>query len=281
MKEFLSSPAFLWGSIVLMVIAGVIALLWRNTVWEARGITPEEDVERLRTRMTGLFPKSPKGWFILAGVIILIAIGFWWLSGTSGTPSVSETETTSWKAPSLATVVSAARDYWLWILILWGVAVVLVAVFCTGMVAKTLQWVLAGVVFTLFIGLPVVDWIYGDDEPVKPTRVLTRVPQDDLPQVRDVGGNVTDPATWPKLYLSIAEPKSALLPMAPGKRIVMAAVKGTKFKSHTVYRDGHECVSTKGSACPDGGVVGAYATNEGDVDIIVSYAYDSLKNKPL
>ena len=176
------------------------------------------------------------------------------------------------------------QEYWFPLLALWGFAAALVALNAKALAAaaaKTLQWVLAGVVFTLFIGLPVVDWIYGDDEPVKPTRVLTRVPQDDLPQVRDVGGNVTDPATWPKLYLSIAEPKSALLPMAPGKRIVMAAVKGTKFKSHTVYRDGHECVSTKGSACPDGGVVGAYATNEGDVDIIVSYAYDSLKNKPL
>ena len=112
---------------------------------------------------SGRLPSIPWKW--IAGIVAAVAVAFvLWLSwdalGAFFAPR--ETGTTSWKSPSLATVVGAARDYWLWIFILWGVVAVLAAVFCAGTTAKTLQWVLAGVVFMLFIGLPVVNLVFGD-----------------------------------------------------------------------------------------------------------------------
>jgi len=78
---------------------------------------------------SGRLPSIPWKW--IAGIVAAVAVAFvLWLSwdalGAFFAPR--ETGTTSWKSPSLATVVSAARDYWLWIFILWGVVAVLAAV---------------------------------------------------------------------------------------------------------------------------------------------------------
>ena len=57
------------------------------------------------------------------------------------------------------------REYWFPLLALWGFAAALVALNAKALgaaAAKTLQWVLAGTVFALFIGLPLVNLFWGE-----------------------------------------------------------------------------------------------------------------------
>src|SRR3989344_2672523 len=151
MKEFLLSSEFLWSAIGLTSIGGIIAVLWRNTVWEARGITPEGDVERLRGGgIAKLLPKSATAWYVIAGVVLAVTI-LWMLLITSATPSKSGVWSSSLQSPSVATVVKAVWDYWLWILILWGIVAASIAF--SGR-SKDLQWIPVGVVVLLFIVLP-------------------------------------------------------------------------------------------------------------------------------
>lgn len=48
------------------------------------------------------------------------------------------------------------RGFWFSLLVLWAVGATLIAINAKGVLAKTLQWVLAGAIFMLFIGLPLV-----------------------------------------------------------------------------------------------------------------------------
>jgi hypothetical protein len=83
---------------------------------------------------------------ILLGLVSLVVIGF----GLYGSLL---------KTPNLADAVSWSRQNWLPLLILWGVLAALVAVNAKGVVAKTLQWVLAGVMFVLYLGFPFLIWL--------------------------------------------------------------------------------------------------------------------------
>ena len=161
MKEFFSSPTFLLSAIGLVAFGVVIALLWRNTVWEARGITPAPDVERLRKRITGLFPKSIAVWCVIAAVIILVAIGLRGLSGTSSTHSESGTWLSSLQSPSLATVAAVTQSYWLWIFIVGIIAWVYLSFIQkeNETLAKTLKATVGGVVLILFVVVPAGFWV--------------------------------------------------------------------------------------------------------------------------
>ena len=170
MKEFLLSSEFLWSAIGLTSIGGIIAVLWRNTVWEARGITPEGDVERLRGGgIAKLLPKSATAWYVIAGVVLAVTI-LWMLLITSATPSKSGVWSSSLQSPSVATVVKAVWDYWLWILVIWGIFIALIEV--NGW-PKGLHWVTSGVVVLLFIVLPFIGLV---NEPPKPVRSAATLP---------------------------------------------------------------------------------------------------------
>ena len=137
------------------------------------------------------------------------------------------------------------REYWFPLLALWGFAAALVALNAKAFgaaAAKTLQWVLAGAMFILFIGLPVVNFFWGEKQAEK--QVLPMSP----------GG------------------KSQLVPVPQGMTVMM---RGEDFRYHCVYGDGHEESYGKGEPrCPDGHMPFVYATNSRAKEAnVVTYFY--------
>jgi hypothetical protein len=264
MKEFLTSSTFLWVAIGLVTVIGVFALLWRNTVWEARGITPAEDVERLRTRLTGFLPKSVIVRRVIVGVIVLIIVVMWGVWGTHGTLS------RSLQSPSLETVGETAKNYWLWILIVGGAIWVFLSFIPKEKepLAKKLQWVLVAAMVILFIGAPVGGWFMS---PSAPDSKVASSPAE-IPVVSSRPSEWKQ-WEWPKLVIP-AGGRSELIPAKQGKLVYM---DGVGFTSHTVYRDGTDCAFS-GTPCPNGDVIGVYATNELSTTNIVSYAYQLIVN---
>ncbi len=63
------------------------------------------------------------------------------------------------ESPSLADTGSWAWSHWLSILIFSGILAVLIARIFSGGTAKTLQWLLAGMLFFLFIITPIAGWV--------------------------------------------------------------------------------------------------------------------------
>lgn len=174
MKDFLLSSNFLWSAVIIMSVLGVIALLWRNTVWEARGITPVKDVEKLRSRVMGVFPKTLFVVYLLAVVAVLILGGLWWgLSGappdTPSAPSAAGTWSQALQSPSPKAVWEITKNYWLWIVLILGIPFFFLYAVEKPW-AKALQWCLAAIVAMLFVVIPFVDWAWGEKSPSQQER---------------------------------------------------------------------------------------------------------------
>ncbi|OGM93797.1 hypothetical protein A2935_02675 [Candidatus Wolfebacteria bacterium RIFCSPLOWO2_01_FULL_47_17b] len=121
---------------------------------------------------------------------------------------------------------SWGREYWFPLLILWGVLAALIALNAKalGTTAKTLQKLTAGVMFLLFVVVPVIAWIAedgsGGQELKKP--VLLMPANGDSPRVRTKPGYAID-------------------------------YTGSGFTIHCVYRDGSEgIVGDQTCPCRDG-----------------------------
>ena len=182
-----------------------------------------------------------------------------------------------WRNPSLADVGSWGQNHWLPLLILWGIGAVLIALNAEslGTAKKTLQGVLAGIVFMLLVGFPTWSWISGPsgtpatgNTPQAGAKEFTQtLPRSapEFPLAKDLKQE-----EWPQLVLP-AGGESERIRVPYKKRLVMF---GKDFRVHCVYRDGHEIDFGEGEEpCPEGDMPYVYVTNEAEVLNMISYAY--------
>lgn len=86
-------------------------------------------------------------WSILLVIAGIVAVS--WVSNAQVKPA--DVGSWSWNHP-------------LQLLIVWGVIAAIIAL-NAGKAAKALQWVLAGVMLMLFVGMPIVNWALGEKSP--------------------------------------------------------------------------------------------------------------------
>ncbi|MDE2173300.1 MAG: hypothetical protein KGJ31_01715 [Patescibacteria group bacterium] len=159
-------------------------------------------------------------------------------------------------SPSMSAVGSWGRDHWLPILILYAVFAALVAMYAKKEWAGTLQRVLAGIVFMLFVGASIIGSFVGSGN--SPGNTRSNIPLASAPQ-----------SSWPKLVMAAAG-ESARIAVPLKMHVVMV---GSNFLLHNVYQDGHECAF--GESCADGSLASVYATNKADETNVISYAFAS------
>ena len=177
---------------------------------------------------------------ILAGVAALIYRGF-------------DTELDLTDAGKLS------REYWLQILIVYGIGASLIWLHAKESEGKTLQKALAGGVITLLVVLPWYEWMQNRSVTTQHASVYSDIPLASAPQ-----------SSWPQLIIA-AGGESELIPVPPQMRPVLF---GEDFRVHCVYRDGREIDFGKGEdPCPSGDMPFVYATNEAMGTNIVLYAY--------
>jgi len=158
-----------------------------------------------------------------------------------------------------ADVGSWSQNYWFPILICWGTGAVIIKINekSFGTAAKTLQWILAVMVFIVLIGFPVWSWLA---KPNSHSGACSEIPLASEPV-----------SAWPKLVMP-AGGKSKNVPVPQGMHVVM---NGEDFHFHCVYLNGHDISFGKGGSCPSGNMPFVYATNDRvDEQNIVSYAYE-------
>lgn len=263
MKDFFSSPSFLWWAIGITAVIVAIAVLRKNTFWTARGITPKNLVDRLKSGMSW-FPKSPAVRWTLVGVIVMILI-IWRFSIL-----LSSSDSSPLHSPSLKTVNAFTKDHWLLILLAGGALYTALAIlapfFMKGKeaLAKTLQTVIAVIMLAFFIGFPFIGLFTSRCS--GPRTVPAQAPQasTSIPLV-------SMPATeWSKLVLSPGG--SGQIPVLYGMQII---ADGRGANLHTVYADGRDLyvpIESRRSN-PDGQIVRVYVTNRLKETNIVSFAY--------
>ncbi|MEK7126107.1 MAG: hypothetical protein AAB517_03065 [Patescibacteria group bacterium] len=234
MIEFLSSSTFMLSAIGLMVVSVVIALLWRNTVWEARGITPADDVERLKGRLAGLIPKSIVAWCVVTGVVILVIAGLWWgVSSSTPPPDVLSAPDTgrSW-SPTPNGVWEFTKDYWFWSII--GLALLF---FGFGAVGKTWAKAAQGMVVTVvvvLVGAIIVHGIWGEKLPSQQAQQQLERPV------------VTMPANGNSVHVD-------------QKIGYILIFTGSGFEHHVVYTGGRDClVGNTKDPCQEGPILYQY-----------------------
>jgi hypothetical protein len=135
-----------------------------------------------------------------------------------------------------ADVGSRSREYWLALLILWGIVAALIWLNAEKATAKTLQWVLAGVVAMLLVGFPVAGLVAGlGDDGHRQTRAQARVEQPPQKQM------VSMPANGDSARVTV--------PVGYGTLFT-----GSGFVLLCFYTDGTEDVGTSAHPCKRGPV---------------------------
>ena len=242
MTSYLASPSFLWVALGITVLLIVVAVLWRNISWTARGITPPEMVASLQAGITGILPGHRNARYLSygVGVLLLIVLVVWGLQGTLGTPSQSL------QSPSLKTVWETTKDHWLWIFLTLAILYALTFFLPEekkGVAIKS-QWSIASLGVLLFVVFPFLGLFTGTggheqnrmEIPLESARPALPPPR---PVVISPGGKSEPIAIPPDAHVDVT---------------------GNNFRVHNVYQDGHECAF--GEACTDGPVASVYITNE-------------------
>ncbi len=177
-------------------------------------------------------------------------------------------------------VGNLGQEYWLQILIVYGIAASLIWFNADEKSAKVLQKVLAGLTATVLVVLPMWSWISSPSSATPAVQSSQRsgiplasvLPRDapDLPRAWKTDGSMTDTSTWPRVQVP-PYGNSAHVPGIFDGHVVWG---GSGFKIHCVYADGHECIMGDTSRpCKDGDVVTSYVRNEGGTVLYASYAY--------
>jgi len=183
-----------------------------------------------------------RGIVTAVAVVAVGSLAVWWMwpSGTPSTPS-APSESGTWQSPSPGAVWEFTKSYWLLIAMVLGIPFGILYLVQKPW-AKDLQRLLVVVAAALFIGLPVVNFFWGEKQAEK--QVLPMSP----------GG------------------KSQLVPVPQGMTVMM---RGEDFRYHCVYGDGHEESYGKGEPrCPDGHMPFVYATNSRAKEAnVVTYFY--------
>ena len=163
------------------------------------------------------------------------------------------------ESPRFVDVGSWSWLHWLPLLLLWGIMIVLINLYTENeRTKKTLQEVLAGVVFMLFVGASIIGYFSGTGE-VSDNSLYG--PHSEIPLAS------APRSSWPKLTMP-AGGVSPRIAVPPNMHVVMI---GNEFLLHNVYQDGHEC--TFGEPCINGPLAAVYATNEATRTNVISYAY--------
>jgi hypothetical protein len=158
-----ASPQFFLIVLGITLFLVVIVVLWRNISWAPRGITPKEMVDHFG--VTGMLPNSKPIRYGIVGLAVILLI-FGALALFPNSHDVKQ----ALQSPSLKTVWAATKDYWLWVLLV-GVAAFVSLSFLPKekeTLAKTLKWVLAWMVFCLFIVFPLLVWMGFGEQPKGP-----------------------------------------------------------------------------------------------------------------
>ncbi len=243
----ISTDGLLGASVVVLVVYMIYVFGTKKSSWNLPSL------DKIKT------PTVSENWLLaISGVLVLL----WGMY----TPGLRPSE-----------IGQFGSRYWLQIVIGWGIFAALIAlnkeVF--GTATKTLQGVLAGIVFFLLVGFPTWSWISGPSgtlavktvaqAPLKePAQILPQnAPK--LPLAKDLKQE-----EWPQLVLA-EDGESERIPIPFKMRVVTF---GEDFRVHCVYRDGHEIDFGKGEEpCPDGDMPYVYVTNEAEGPNMISYAY--------
>ena len=136
---------------------------------------------------------------------------------------------------------------------------------------KTLQKTLMRVVFMLFVGFPVINWISGGigTTASRTSRegFIQPLPQDtsNLPWAWHLAQS-----KWPVVKVP-AHGDSVLVRGLDQGHVVWG---GSGFTVRCVYANGHiGTVGDPSNPCTDGNIVGSYAHNDSGVPLLASYAY--------
>jgi hypothetical protein len=210
-----TSPQFFLTILGITLFLVVIVVLWRNISWAPRGITPQEMIDHFG--MAGMFPNSKPIRYGIVGLAAILLI-FGALAFLPNSHDIKQTL----QSPSLETVWATTKDYWLWIL-LFGI-VAFVSLFFIPKekeaLAKKLQWVLAWVMFSLFIGFPLLAWMgFGDEKQSAQQQARLQQPE--------------------------SKPTLSMLPFGDSVHINppvghATVFTGSGFTTHCVYSDGTE-----------------------------------------
>lgn len=157
-----------------------------------------------------------------------------------------------WSDPSPVVIGSWGRDHWFSLILLWGIAAALIALNAEKATAKTLQWVLAGVVAAVLVVFPLWGLATSPSTTIAQQQVQLEMP------------TLTMPA-------GVGE-ESKRIPVPYMKKVVMT---GEDFRFHCVYGDGSEesFLPGKEPPCRDGDLPFVYATNLKNEENVVAYAY--------
>lgn len=178
----------------------------------------------------------------------------------------------------LADAGSWGRNHWVPLLTFWGVGATLIALNAEMLkkATRTLQWVLAGMMFMFFIGFPILGW-FGESKTPAGQKQSAAVVQPERAM-----HSVSTPATSAAVPLATA-PKSQWLKLTIEPRgrgdiqlpsgMHHFVVTGDKYRVHTVYADGRDCDTFGKETCPDGAVVEYYVSNDATEKNTILYAF--------
>ena len=134
-------------------------------------------------------------------------------------------------------VGNLGQEYWLQILIVYGIGAGLIWLNADEKSAKVLQKVLAGLTATVLVVLPMWSWMASPSS-MTPSSSHSEIPlrHSDIPLAS------MPQSLWPKLVIPVGG-KSEHIPVPPQMRPILF---GEEFRVHCVYRDGHEIAFGKG-----------------------------------
>lgn len=147
-------------------------------------------------------------------------------------------------------VGSFGQRYWYVVLTLWGIVAALIALNARGAIAKTLQWVLAGVVAAMLVVFPLWNLATSPSAPARTT-------------------SVTHAAEWHRLDLAAGE-ESEGIEVPVGTRLAFDGDEGIVLR--TVYADGSMCITPR-EACPKKHIVDSFFVNEATTSGKVAYTF--------
>ncbi len=226
-------------------------------------LQPNESEKNLDWLKGELHFGTKKSWSV---AIIVVGVILWY--------KMSDTKI------DLADVSSWSKEYWLQILIVYGIGAGLIWLNADEKSAKVLQKVLAGLTATVLVVLPMWSWISSPSNATPAAQSSQRsgiplanvLPRDapDVPRAWKTDGSMTDTSTWPRVQIP-PYGNSAHVPGIFDGHVVWG---GSGFTIHCVYTDGHEgIVGDMNRPCNDGNIISSYVRNEGGTVLYASYAY--------
>lgn len=155
-----------------------------------------------------------------------------------------------WSNPHPATIGSWGRGHWFSLLLLWGIVAALIWLNAEKATAKTLQWVLAGVVATTLVVFPLWGWATS---PAAPAHAIA----------------ATRATEWHQLNLAAGE-ESEGIEVPVGTRLAFDGDEGIVLR--TVYADGSMCITPR-EACPKKPIANSFLVNEATTSGKVVYTF--------